>query len=1337
MVQSGGIGINVCFTGKKGVGMLKNLVRIVLVGAVTTALSACLPDSDLGQQSVKRTQTRTAQATGLARSLSVAASQTADAFIRANAANFAGMGTQTVNLNALAGVALGPAANVVAAGYCGSGSGGDLDQSLVVWLTPTDNNNRFYPAALGEGSTGAVMSKLSEISDPTSIGVADGGNVRMGNGANMDLGSCATAFNIPVGAPVMVFANLQSPINMTLASTRTETRTVACPAGQTGTITEQQIWTVSSAGAESLSQPWQVIANLCTAQVATVAAPAAIGTPGSTGNMDMLGSLGGIINGIASGDLKNALKDMNEKTCVQSQVANLTGQGDRIDYNTCLADPGQIEQPINDLVLEKLEPSLWAYMGGPVTTSTRVLDNVPININNIPGVPASQYLSGHITSQPWYGRPLATTRADAAPPCVEGACYRRELQQWKVTYPDGTFKIVELRGLWEGEQLAASRVQTIVFSMDEYAPNWRAMGVDPANLTVQEPGGAKYTRIVNVDGWKPMPPASDKVTPNDPTYGQWSDAEIGGIWKERVREDYLCHAEGIMGNLYKERTHKLTGYRTVETTAWTTVTVQCHGVCGEDNGLRVADTPTRLCKVGNSSGFRETSTPTNTACECRVNNGGAIDTITVDTPADCPSPGVLINPRCGPNSEPDVTYNWTCLGTTGNPAGNNASCSAIKATTTDGVCGPANRTKVQTAPAGAALCARGQPTVVQDAGAAYNWGCQGSGNPAGRTDSCTAEKITFRWVSAPWGNCSKNCGGGTQTRSVVCKGSNDVTYADTRCAAVGAKPAVSMECNTHACPDYARCGAANGTPTAIQPALGLCDVGNAGTVSLANGSWSWNCTHNASNTVANCGAPNSGGPSCGCSNEQALEERPTRDLCVTGTPSAVAGNGPWSWTCNLGSQVANCATTGAGGGTPGVCGSANGTSSASAPSSNLCGNGGVASWTDILANDNTYNWTCPGTGGGSTASCFANKTVAVAGSCGSANGTTVASAPSSNLCNQGTASSVSGNGPWNWTCSGSNGGGNASCSANLQQTSVTCAGGWSSQRTLTFDGGTPQAAIQWANNYGVCATATTKSAGTYGITHSCAEVSGLLGYTRACQQAVNGSCGSANGGSSASAPTANLCGNGATASWSDQTGTDGTFNWSCPGTNGGSAASCSSTKTTVSVCMSCDAGSQNRGMNWASQDCSGNLYYWAGGQGLQCGGQGRCGNVTSQAATYCVPPSCGSANGTTVTSQPVGGVLCSVNSSAVFSDANGNDGTYNWTCRGGLNNTSVSCSANKGASGGGSGTAGDPFYTASCNAQNNAGRYSNIHGQWRYVCNCSEFNSWVNAGRNPQLQCSI
>lgn len=103
---------------------------------------------------------------------------------------------------------------------------------------------------------------------------------------------------------------------------------------------------------------------------------------------------------------------------------------------------------------------------------------------------------------------------------------------------------------------------------------------------------------------------------------------------------------------------------------------------------------------------------------------------------------------------------------------------------------------------------------------------------------------------------------------------------------------------------------------------------------------------------------------------QGLTQEPT-DLCMAGDPSVVAGSGPWSWTCY-------------------------------------------------------------GLYGGTDADCSAN--LLVNGACGPSNGGTFATMPVTNLCNSGTASGVSGSGPWNWTCAGLYGGTPASCSANIQVT---------------------------------------------------------------------------------------------------------------------------------------------------------------------------------------------------------------------------------------------------------------------------------------------------------------
>jgi hypothetical protein len=178
----------------------------------------------------------------------------------------------------------------------------------------------------------------------------------------------------------------------------------------------------------------------------------------------------------------------------------------------------------------------------------------------------------------------------------------------------------------------------------------------------------------------------------------------------------------------------------------------------------------------------------------------------------------------------------------------------------------------------------------------------------------------------------------------------------------------------------------------------------------------------------------------------------------------------------------------------GACGSSSGTATSSMPTANLCSKGN----SDIGYSPNTWIWTCVGSNGGTTASCYANKTSQASkinGVCGSPSKTTVSSAPASNLCEPGSPSSVilggSGNNAfYYWNCVGSNGGTTASCYALYKQGTVN---------------------------------------------------------------KVNGVCGSAKRTTVSAAPTSNLCEPGSPSA----VGGNSTFYyWNCVGSNGGTTASC-------------------------------------------------------------------------------------------------------------------------------------------------------------------------------------
>lgn len=51
-----------------------------------------------------------------------------------------------------------------------------------------------------------------------------------------------------------------------------------------------------------------------------------------------------------------------------------------------------------------------------------------------------------------------------------------------------------------------------------------------------------------------------------------------------------------------------------------------------------------------------------------------------------------------------------------------------------------------------------------------------------------------------WGECSKPCGGGTQTRTVICSRSDGINKSDNYCRKAGInKPETVNQCNTHSC----------------------------------------------------------------------------------------------------------------------------------------------------------------------------------------------------------------------------------------------------------------------------------------------------------------------------------------------------------------------------------------------------------------------------------------------------------------------------------------------------------------------------------------------------------
>jgi hypothetical protein len=228
----------------------------------------------------------------------------------------------------------------------------------------------------------------------------------------------------------------------------------------------------------------------------------------------------------------------------------------------------------------------------------------------------------------------------------------------------------------------------------------------------------------------------------------------------------------------------------------------------------------------------------------------------------------------------------------------------------------------------------------------------------------------------------------------------------------------------------------------------------------------------------------------------------------------------------------------------------------------------------------------------------------VNGACGSANGSTLSVAPTTNLCQAGVKGPVTGSGPWAWTCAGRNGGATANCSAQILDTSpdalvfvsqnnvpvntavtsnIITITGINAAAPISISGGA--FSVGCTSNFSavsstvlagqsVCvrqsssSLASTMTRATLCVGSVCANFDIT---TAAAGSPVNGVCGFANGSVLASAPVGSaLC---ATGTPSPVSG-GGPWTWTCAGSSGGSAAACSAAlaSMTYTLTVSTNAG---------------------------------------------------------------------------------------------------------------------------------------------------------------------
>lgn len=233
------------------------------------------------------------------------------------------------------------------------------------------------------------------------------------------------------------------------------------------------------------------------------------------------------------------------------------------------------------------------------------------------------------------------------------------------------------------------------------------------------------------------------------------------------------------------------------------------------------------------------------------------------------------------------------------------------------------------------------------------------------------------------------------------------------------------------------CGSANNTTVSFAPSINLCSSGTASSVS-GSGPWTWTCNGSGGGTIAICSAKkndsslpakceNITGDIDKCLYDEAISEKNAsfcdkisktslQDGCYSGVAVVLLDTsickkikGPHYYDCYYAIVVKK-------------------------QDSSMCG-----AITDSWLRDRCYSLTAKDL---SVCDKITNQTFKdncnyrlkagsniINGVCGSANGQSFLSAPTTNLCISGTASVIYNSGPWTWYCGGVNGGTTDNCSA--------------------------------------------------------------------------------------------------------------------------------------------------------------------------------------------------------------------------------------------------------------------------------------------------------------------
>lgn len=341
-----------------------------------------------------------------------------------------------------------------------------------------------------------------------------------------------------------------------------------------------------------------------------------------------------------------------------------------------------------------------------------------------------------------------------------------------------------------------------------------------------------------------------------------------------------------------------------------------------------------------------------------------------------------------------VKCTYGCYGTTcaSCSSSTNSGCSSGKVCIdnkcylpVDGVCGTANGGTYSVAPSGTSLCAAGDPSWVNGdqtgSDGTFNWTCRGK--YTGDNISCSASKVACGSWQSFYGcltsSACSNVNGQIRT-DCYCSNGGVGCFLKT-CSQLGGRCTTSGYCDA--------IGGRNSYPPSVpsdcrSSSTGMCCLGGGYTNECSSDSdcisSSGSCYRCDSVEIENTGyfykkcVKHIIDGSCGSSDGDSDCSRPTSGLCNSGSvvwDDSTGSDGYWNWRCvsNCGGDSDVCSTRNLPT-TNGVCGEANGGIFFGQPGGDLC-TSGTESWVggDEDAVDGTYNWSCTGKCGGTNSTC--------------------------------------------------------------------------------------------------------------------------------------------------------------------------------------------------------------------------------------------------------------------------------------------------------------------------------------------------------------------------------